>query len=310
MAKKQVLTFLQKEVYRTLLSVLKDPVPIANGPFVNISAANGLVSIIPGDSFVQPGYRVIYLHVTNAQGVVTYNGFNLYDQLLEVVTTFLNSQEPTVSYVDPIASASNGMTNMQMLQAVVLDTKQGMTNQVKAIADSQEHLFQNIETDEDLDKAVQLLYNETWTPEKLQTRLAEVSRVPADILGIEKGREMGMTDTHLHALSQGLTWDESVEKIISFHDLIMYGIANDANMVNGLPWSFTYEGFGITHHTDTEYHISTSSGLLKIHSGEYFHIPLGAAPYVKPSPLVSKVRVPTEVSATVNGLELGGFVEK
>ena len=52
-----------------------------------------------------------------------------------------------------------------------------------------------------------------------------------------------------------------VVEAITFDELVAYGIANSQNIVNGMPWSFNYEGHPITHENDDCYIISTLEGL-------------------------------------------------
>lgn len=40
---------------------------------------------------------------------------------------------------------------------------------------------------------------------------------------------------------------------MTFDDFVAYGIANGANIVSGMPWSFTLNGVPITHENDTCY---------------------------------------------------------
>ena len=42
-----------------------------------------------------------------------------------------------------------------------------------------------------------------------------------------------------------------VIEAISFDEFVEFGIANGGNVVNGLPWSFEYKGFPITHDCQT-----------------------------------------------------------
>jgi hypothetical protein len=47
---------------------------------------------------------------------------------------------------------------------------------------------------------------------------------------------------------------------ITFDDLVAHGLANSANVVNGMPWSFSYKGHPITHENDNCYLIPTLEG--------------------------------------------------
>lgn len=51
-----------------------------------------------------------------------------------------------------------------------------------------------------------------------------------------------------------------MEKSITFWELVRFGEANGGNMVNGMPWSFTYEGCPVTHENDRLYLINLPGG--------------------------------------------------
>ena len=51
---------------------------------------------------------------------------------------------------------------------------------------------------------------------------------------------------------------------ITFDDLVEYGKNNGANIFNGMPWSFEYNGRPVTHENDKCYLIPTMEG------GEHF----------------------------------------
>jgi hypothetical protein len=59
-----------------------------------------------------------------------------------------------------------------------------------------------------------------------------------------------------------------VIEAITFDELIEYGKANGANIVNGMPWSFDYEGHPITHENDNCYLISTLEGTMRFGRGD------------------------------------------
>lgn len=53
---------------------------------------------------------------------------------------------------------------------------------------------------------------------------------------------------------------------ISFNELVSYGLAHGANIVNGMPWSFHYKGQPVSHETDICYLVlatNTRYGLTK-----------------------------------------------
>ena len=54
-----------------------------------------------------------------------------------------------------------------------------------------------------------------------------------------------------------------VIEAITFDELVAYGLANTTNVVNGMPWSFEYEGQAISHENDRCYLIPTLEGTMK-----------------------------------------------
>lgn len=54
-----------------------------------------------------------------------------------------------------------------------------------------------------------------------------------------------------------------VIEAITFDELVEYGKNNGANIVDGMPWSFSYNGHSITHENDTCYLIPTMEGIMK-----------------------------------------------
>ena len=51
---------------------------------------------------------------------------------------------------------------------------------------------------------------------------------------------------------------------ITFTQLMAHGIASGGNVVNGMPWSFTYNGHAITHENDDCYIIPTLEGSMRM----------------------------------------------
>jgi len=47
---------------------------------------------------------------------------------------------------------------------------------------------------------------------------------------------------------------------ITFEEFVEYGKNNGANIVNGMPWSFNYNGHPVTHENDKRYLIPTLEG--------------------------------------------------
>ncbi len=54
-----------------------------------------------------------------------------------------------------------------------------------------------------------------------------------------------------------------VIEAITFNELVEYGRNNGANIVNGMPWSFNYNGHPITHENDECYLIPTLEGTMR-----------------------------------------------
>ena len=55
-----------------------------------------------------------------------------------------------------------------------------------------------------------------------------------------------------------------VIEALTFDELVAYGLANGANVVNGMPWSFKFRGHPITHENDDCYLIPTLEGTMKM----------------------------------------------
>lgn len=55
---------------------------------------------------------------------------------------------------------------------------------------------------------------------------------------------------------------------ITFKELMEHGKNNGANLVNGMPWSFDYEGQPITHENDECYLIPTLEGTMNFTPGD------------------------------------------
>ena len=51
---------------------------------------------------------------------------------------------------------------------------------------------------------------------------------------------------------------------ITFDQLVAHGIATGGNVVNGMPWSFSYAGHPVTHENDSCYLIPTLEGIMKM----------------------------------------------
>jgi len=59
-----------------------------------------------------------------------------------------------------------------------------------------------------------------------------------------------------------------VVEAITFDELVAHGKSSGANIVNGMPWSFTYAGHTITHETDDCYLIPTLEGTMRMTPGD------------------------------------------
>jgi hypothetical protein len=60
-----------------------------------------------------------------------------------------------------------------------------------------------------------------------------------------------------------------VIEAISFDELVSIGLSQPgANIVGGMPWSFTYGGQAITHENDNCYLIPTLEGIMKFARGD------------------------------------------
>jgi hypothetical protein len=54
-----------------------------------------------------------------------------------------------------------------------------------------------------------------------------------------------------------------VIEAITFDELVEHGRANGANIVNGMPWAFSYAGHPITHENDDCYLLPTLEGTMR-----------------------------------------------
>lgn len=58
-----------------------------------------------------------------------------------------------------------------------------------------------------------------------------------------------------------------VIEAITFDELVERGIKSGGNIVNGMPWSFSYAGQPITHENDNCYLIPTLEGTMRFERG-------------------------------------------
>jgi len=59
-----------------------------------------------------------------------------------------------------------------------------------------------------------------------------------------------------------------VIEAVTFDELVEYGKAHGANVVNGMPWSFSYNGHPVTHENDDCYLIPTLEGTMRMDRGD------------------------------------------
>lgn len=55
-----------------------------------------------------------------------------------------------------------------------------------------------------------------------------------------------------------------VVEAITFAELVQHGRQSGASIINGMPWSFTYGGWPVTHENDDCYIITTLEGLMQM----------------------------------------------
>lgn len=49
-------------------------------------------------------------------------------------------------------------------------------------------------------------------------------------------------------------------KIFSFEQFVHYGVHHAAGLVDGVPWSFRFYGYAVSHENDNRYHITRIIG--------------------------------------------------
>jgi hypothetical protein len=60
-----------------------------------------------------------------------------------------------------------------------------------------------------------------------------------------------------------------VIEAITFEELVQYGLEHGANVHDGMPWSFDYNGHAITHESDDCYLIPTLEGTMRLERGDW-----------------------------------------
>lgn len=58
-----------------------------------------------------------------------------------------------------------------------------------------------------------------------------------------------------------------VIEAITFDELVEHGKSNGGNIVNGMPWSFSYAGHPITHENDNCYIVPSLEGPMRFERG-------------------------------------------
>jgi hypothetical protein len=81
---------------------------------------------------------------------------------------------------------------------------------------------------------------------------------------------------------------ESIVKAITFEELIEYGKNNGGNMVNGLPWSFNYNGHPVTNENDECYLVCTPDETIKFTPQDILVTEFGGEIYSFPKDLFLK----------------------
>lgn len=59
-----------------------------------------------------------------------------------------------------------------------------------------------------------------------------------------------------------------VVEAITFDELVAHGRASGADCSNGMPWSFDYQGHGVTHENDDCYIVPTLEGTMHFKRGD------------------------------------------
>lgn len=86
-----------------------------------------------------------------------------------------------------------------------------------------------------------------------------------------------------------------VIEAITFDELVEYGKAHGANIVNGIPWSFEYQGQPITHENDNCYLIPTLEGTMKFNRGDMLITGVNGEVYPCAMDIFTKTYDPVEV---------------
>lgn len=77
-----------------------------------------------------------------------------------------------------------------------------------------------------------------------------VSRIAADLDDLERHRVVVQAEA------------------ATFEEMVAYGASHNANMVNGVPWSFCFRGCPVTHESNDCYLVQTRQGTVKFNRGD------------------------------------------
>ncbi len=55
-----------------------------------------------------------------------------------------------------------------------------------------------------------------------------------------------------------------VVEAVTFEELVAYGRTNAPSLVGGMPWSFEYRGYAVSHENDECYLLSTADGTIRV----------------------------------------------
>lgn len=95
-----------------------------------------------------------------------------------------------------------------------------------------------------------------------------------------------------------------VVNAINFKDFVQHGIDSGANLVNGVPWSFTYLGYPVTHENDSHYLICIPGRTVHFTPNDILYLPeeYGCEPDVMNAELFAELYVsPTTHSSLFKG---------
>lgn len=91
-----------------------------------------------------------------------------------------------------------------------------------------------------------------------------------------------------------------VIEAITFEEFVEYGKNNGGNIVNGMPWSFNYNGHPITHENDERYLIPTIEGHLNFTPQDMLITGVNGEIYPCKKDIFEKTYEAVEISALTN----------